>query len=293
MSYILEICDLIVNFPSFSLGPINLKLLQGRVHAYIGPNGAGKSTTIKSIFGAIKPDSGLIKFNNEIISDRKSLRTWINSMGIVTDNIFQWTNIKSADSLAFLSKMYDNWDFDLMNSLIDRLSFDSSTVIANLSTGEYTKLSIIAALSHKPSLLLLDEPTNGLDPFARNELIDILFEFMQNDENSILYSSHIIPEIDKIADEIAFLSDGKIILNDEKSNLIENWRKIYIPDNTPELIDSGIFERKIENDSIALVCSDYDKVCSQLKNMNIEIKSEEYMNLEQIVLSIFKKAKYD
>ncbi len=293
MSYILEICDLIVNFPSFNLGPINLKLLQGRVHAYIGPNGAGKSTTIKSIFGAIKPDSGLIKFNNEIISDRKSLRTWINSMGIVTDNIFQWTNIKSADSLAFLSKMYDNWDFDLMNSLIDRLSFDSSTVIANLSTGEYTKLSIIAALSHKPSLLLLDEPTNGLDPFARNELIDILFEFMQNDENSILYSSHIIPEIDKIADEIAILSDGKIILNEEKSNLIENWRKIYIPDNTPELIDSGIFERKIENDSIALVCSDYDKVCSQLKNMNIEIKSEEYMNLEQIVLSIFKKAKYD
>ncbi len=293
MSCVLEINDLIVNFPSFKLGPIDLKLHKGRVHAYIGPNGAGKSTTIKSIFGAIKPDSGVIKFNDEIISDRKSLRTWINSMGIVTDNIFQWTNIKSADSLAFLSKMYDDWDFDMMNSLIDRLRFDSSTVIANLSTGEYTKLSIIAALSHKPSLLLLDEPSNGLDPFARNELIDILFEFMQNDENSILYSSHIIPELDKIADEIAILSDGKIILNEEKSNLIENWRKISISENSPLIDDVAIFDRKIENDAITLICSDYDKVRNLLRNLKIEVKSEEFMNLEQIVLSVFKKAKYD
>lgn len=292
MNYALQLENLTVRFPGFILGPINLKLPKGRVLAYIGPNGSGKTTTIKTIFGAFKPDDGSVYFSGELISKTKGSRKWINDIGIVTENIFQWENIKAEDYLKFLSKMFDRWDFGLMAKLNDRLKLNVKSIISELSSGDRTKLSVIAAMSHNPSLLLLDEPTSGLDPFARNELMDILFEFMQNEEHSIVYSSHIIPEIDKIADEVAILIDGRVFVHNEKDELIEKWRKINVPLSAVLPESDTFFDVSNENGEWQIISSDYAYSVRHLANAGVKISGEHYMNLESIVLCILKNKKY-
>lgn len=292
MSNMLDINSLEVHFSSFKLGPLNFELPKGRVLAYIGPNASGKTTTIKTILGVYRPNKGKILFDGEEISSAKSKRIWVNRVGVVYDDMIQWSNLRVIDYLKFLSDMYDVWDESLQNKLIKRLSIDEKEIIAKMSFGSKTKLSIITALCHKPKLLLLDEPTSGLDPFSRNELMDILFEFMQNEENSIIYSSHIIPEIDKIADEIAILIDGQIYTHAEKSELIEKWRKLSIHSiNELPKMDEVIEINKNGLETI-LTTQDYEFTKTRMAQKGIEVRNESYMSLENIILAIMKSKKY-
>lgn len=293
MNNLLDIQGLEVKFQKFNLGPIDLSVPKGRVVAYIGPNGAGKTTTIKSVYGAYKIFAGEVLFEGLNISADQKDRSWINRIGIVSDESIYWRNLKVEDYFKFLSKMFDCWNVELMNSLAKRLKIDVKKVVGSLSAGDSTKVSIIAALSHNPTLLLLDEPTNGLDPFSRNMLIDILFEFMQNENNAILYSSHIIPEIDKIADEIAILIGGEIYSKSSKAEMIENWRTFTLNkfNGAPEEVSA--FEVISSGGQYEIISNDFVATREKLKNSGYTILEENFMPLENIIFSIFKKLNYD
>lgn len=277
------------SFNSFQLRRINLELAQGRVMALVGPNGAGKTTTLDCIAGIMFPDSGEIEICG--IKQNPNTKDWKFNFGYVSSEPIFINTMTGENFLKFVSKYYPSWNFNYMIELIEKLEFDSSVKIHKLSTGNKTKLEIITALSYQPKLLLLDEPTNALDPIIRDRFIEIIFDYMNNEENSVIWSTHIINEVSEIADEFAFLNNGELFEISSKVDLTENWRKIIIPaineiTDIPALIEYEIVDGKLE-----IITSNYENLIKYLKNNNIEVIDEYYMNVETIAIKNLERYK--
>lgn len=291
MNFNLKLEDVKKAFMGFSLGPISLELEKGKVMALIGPNGAGKTTTLDCISGIMNQDSGKIEvcgFDNNP-NDKK----WKNLFGYVTSEPALIKTMTGIGFLKYLSKYYYNWNFEIMNNLINKLEFPESQKIQQLSSGNKTKLEIISALSINPQLLLLDEPTNALDPIIRDIFLEIIFNFMSNEVNSVIWSTHIIPEVSTIADEFAFLINGQICEISSKTDLTDNWRKIIVKSdrilkNIPEVHEII----QVEN-SYELYSSYYSITEEYLRESNIEILEEYYMNIENICVKNLQKYKQE
>ncbi|WDC83402.1 ABC transporter ATP-binding protein [Caloramator sp. mosi_1] len=199
---ILEINNLCKNYRKFSLKNINLTLEEGKVLGLIGQNGAGKSTIIKSLLGLISYDSGSILINNQVMtSDSIKLK---HDIGYVPENVFLYQDVKCRDFYKFVKSCYKNWDDDLFFKLTKEFDLNLDKKIKELSKGNQVKILIIIAISHHPRLLVLDEPTSGLDPLIRNQVLDCLKRVVVEEKCSILFSSHITEDINKIADTVAF-----------------------------------------------------------------------------------------
>lgn len=206
---------------SFKLDNISLDLPYGCIMGLVGENGAGKSTTIKLILDIIKRDSGSIKlFGKEVSASSSKLR---DDVGIVLDEpgFPEAFNAKNINNV--MKHTYANWDEERFFSLLSRFDVDKSKKFKALSKGMKMKVSIAVALSHNAKLLILDEPTSGLDPVIRDEIVDIFYEFTRYHSNSILISSHIVSDLEKLCDYIAFIHKGKILLCDEKDRLLEKY----------------------------------------------------------------------
>ena len=187
----------------------------------IGQNGAGKSTTINSILNLVNFDSGDIKiFGKETSSINKDLR---NDIGVVFDeiNFHETFTVKNINNVT--SRIYSRWDKNLFFNYMKNFNLPLNKQIKNFSKGMKMKLSISIALSHYPKLLILDESTSGLDPVVRDEILDIFLDFVQDENHSILISSHITSDLEKIADYISFIHDGEIIFTKNKDELIYNY----------------------------------------------------------------------
>jgi len=185
---------------------------------FVGENGAGKTTTISMILNTIKRDSGTITlFGEEMTDERTDIR---NHIGVVFDAV-NFPGALTADKLsAVFQDIYREWDEALFRNLIGRLQVPSYIQIKDLSRGMTMKLATAVAMSHGAKLLLLDEATAGLDPVVREEMLDLFLEFVENEEHSILMSSHITSDLEKIADYITFIHQGKIILTEQKDTLL-------------------------------------------------------------------------
>jgi len=212
--------NVIKTFPEFKLGPLNLDLEPGTVLGFVGPNGSGKTTTIQCLVGLLRADSGEM----EVFGRPNDLNKpqWKLDIGYVGDiQVFyeRWTGQQNLD---FLSRFYPNWSNERVHELAKRFNLPLHKRAKDLSTGNRVKLSLIAALSHSPRLLLLDEPTSGIDPVVRMEVLDVLFEILETGERAIFYATHILPEISRLADELAFIEKGKIWLS-RKALLEDPW----------------------------------------------------------------------
>lgn len=222
MDYNLEISNLTKTYPGFSLKNVDLQLLKGTIMGLIGENGAGKSTLIKSFLGLIKKDSGNIRLlgldiNSEI---ETTIREQI---GVVFDeNHFPETLTAKDINLSF-SRIYKNWDSSLFFNYLEKFKIPDKKAIKDFSRGMKMKLSIAAALSHYPKLLILDEATSGLDPVVRNEILDVFLDFIQDEEHSILMSSHITTDLEKVCDYITFIQNGEIQFSRSKDELTEEF----------------------------------------------------------------------
>lgn len=218
--YAIEIKGLVKTFDSFKLGPINLSIPKGTIVGYIGQNGAGKSTTIKLLLGLLRRNSGEIRIldeenpNNIEIKDR---------IGVVFDDLLVPEEMTLVDVEKFCSRVYSKWDKNLFYELIGKFNLPQKKIIKNYSRGMKMKLSMGVALSHNAELLILDEATSGLDPIVREEILDLLLDFMQDENHTILISSHILSDLEKVADYIAFIHDGKILFMETKDELKENY----------------------------------------------------------------------
>lgn len=280
MNDILKIKGLKKSLNDFYLGPLDLNIKRGSIVGYIGENGAGKSTTIKLILGDMKKDSGEIyifgKKIEDLTEDEKK------KIAFVFEDFFfpQELNIKEVEK--FHSMYYGNyWEKETFNKLLKRFKLPEKKKISTFSRGMKMKLSLILALSHKPELLILDEATSGLDPVARDDILDILLEFIQDENKSIMISSHILSDLEKIADEIAFLHRGKLIFVENKDKLKEDYGLVSLSKEEFESID--------KNSIIAVRDYKFGKECLVKKELIPQNLEVENVSIEEIMVYMIKE----
>ena len=221
MTPILQIDSLCKSYEDFSLKNISFTLPQGCIMGLVGQNGAGKSTTLKAILGLVRPDSGSVKlFGQELQENEGQIKEQI---GVVFDSMNLPELLRGKDVGKVLGPLYQSWDQTAFNGYLERFSLPKNKLIKDYSRGMKMKVAIAAALSHGAKLLLLDEATGGLDPIVRDEILDILLEFMQDPTHGILFSSHITGDLEKIADYVTFIHEGQVRFSQPKDELLDSY----------------------------------------------------------------------
>lgn len=224
MEYILEVENLIKKYENFTLDNVSFKLEPGYIMGFIGPNGAGKSTTIKLIMNLIKKDGGEIKiFGKDYRKYEKQVK---NKIGFVYDENYYYQDLTIKQMKNIVASFYSRWDNDIFNKYIDDFELNPKSKIKTLSKGMKMKFSLAVALSHNADLILMDEPTSGLDPVFRREILDILYNVIQDENKSIFFSTHITTDLEKIADYITFLNQGKVVFSKPKDDVLESYKII-------------------------------------------------------------------
>lgn len=217
------------SFSGFSLQDISFELPKGYIMGLVGSNGAGKTTTIQLIMNMLQKDGGSI----EILGREGSVsETQVKQeIGIVYDSNFFVEAWSVAETEKVLSMFYDAWNHETFVDLLQRFELPEDAKVGKLSRGMQMKLMLACACSHNAKLLILDEPTSGLDPATRSELLDILQEYIQDGERSVLFSTHITTDLERIADYITYLENGRVIYTGNLEELLANYRIIKgIPD---------------------------------------------------------------
>lgn len=244
MENILEIKKLCKEYNGFQLKNINMELPKGMIMGFIGENGAGKTTTIKSILNIINSEGSIKIFGKDIKLNEKEIKEEI---GVVLDDSFLSEYLTAKQVNSIMKSMYKNWDKQLYFKYLEHFKLPKNKLVKDFSSGMKMKLKVATALSHHPKLLILDEPTSGLDPVARNEILDIFQDFIQNEENSILVSSHITSDLEHIADYITFINDGEIILSKTRDELLEQYGIVKCTKEEFERIDKKDYVKFKEN----------------------------------------------
>lgn len=220
MGSAIEVKNLQKSYSGFGLHNISFCVPQGRIVGLIGENGAGKTTTIKAILNLIDIEGGVISVLGSPTRISKRTRE---DIGVVFDGLCFHENLTVAQLGKIMQGMYKKWDMALFKQYCHRFDLDEKKRVGDLSKGMKMKLSITIALSHQPKLLILDEATSGLDPVMRDEILDVFLDFIQDEQNSILLSSHITSDLEKVADYIVFIHQGKVIFSLPKDTLLYQY----------------------------------------------------------------------
>lgn len=238
----LEIKDLTKTYAGFQLDHLNLTLPSGCIMGLVGENGAGKSTTIKLILDMIQRDSGTVAIMGR--DNRDDIRLTKQDIGVVMDEVGipECLNTKQIDKI--MSYAFENWDSSCFKEYLKKLNIPENKMFKEFSKGMKMKLGISIALSHHPKLLLLDEATSGLDPVVRDEVVEMFGEFTRQEDHSILISSHIVSDLEKICDYIAFIHKGKLLLCEEKDILLEQYGILQCTKEQLEELDSRYIKGK-------------------------------------------------
>ncbi len=277
----IEIKNLNKEFKDFELNIENLEIPKGAVIGLIGENGAGKTTFLKCILDLYKYDGEIKIFGEKVHKES------FEEIGAVLSNSFFSDNFKVKDVVDILKVAYKNFDEKMFYDCVNRFKMPKNKKLKELSTGNLMKLKIISAICHKPDLLILDEPTSGLDPVIRDEIIEFLFDYIRNDDRTILFSSHILSDIEKIADYIIYIRDGEIIFYDEKDTLIENYGILKTTEENLE--DYGDFILRTRK----------NKYSTEALIKNVDVFKEFYpneivdrVNVEDIMIFLSRGAKW-
>lgn len=290
-SYILEINDLRKVYDSFVLQDISFDLPKGYIMGLIGQNGAGKTTTIKLLMNIIKADSGQVRIfgqnYNESETDIK------NRIGYVGEEQNYYDEMSVVWTERFFANFYTDWNSLKFYQLLELFNVNKSKKIKELSKGMKVKLSIALALAHSPDLLILDEPTSALDPIVRREILDVLLDFIQDESKSVLFSSHITEDIEKIADYVTYIDNGKIILSEEKEKIKNDWKKIHFKSETEIGDIKNYIICKQENPfGVSGIIKNYTQYESDLQKLITKgaVKIEN-LSLDDILVAIAKEGK--
>ncbi len=239
MENILELQQICKSFPKsdFILDKLSFSLPYGSILGFVGENGAGKTTTIGCILNTVRKDSGMVKlFGKEMRDTDTDIREKI---GVVYDGD-NFPGFWSAKQLSqVMEGIYTQWDNALFQKYLENFHLPVKQKIKNYSRGMTMKLAIAVALSHHPQLLILDEATSGLDPIMRDEMLDVFLEFVQEESHSILLSSHITSDLEKVADYITFIHNGKLILTASKNDLVYHYAVMRCRESQFLALDPG------------------------------------------------------
>ena len=244
----IEIKNIKKIYKDFKLDINNFRVPSGTITGLIGENGAGKTTLIKSILGIIKSDCKNLKiFNKDYKENENDIK---DDIGLVLDNAFFPELLNAKDINTVMKGIYKNWDEKLFFKYLKDFNLPHDKEIKSLSCGMKKKLEIITALSHHPKLLILDEPTSGLDPVARSEVLDILLKFIKDEDHTVLLSTHITTDLEHTSDQIIFIDDGKIVLDEQKDNVINDYGILKC--------DHSYFDKISKNDVLAYKKNKYN-----------------------------------
>ncbi|MDU4891114.1 MAG: ABC transporter ATP-binding protein [Clostridium sp.] len=222
MENILEIKNLNKEYKNFSLRSVSLNLPKGFIMGLIGENGAGKSTLIKIIMNLVKRDSGSINiFGMDNLKFERKVKERI---GFVYDQCYYYDHISLEENGKMVAKLYSNWDNEKFNRYLNKFSLNKKQLLKELSKGMRMKFSLCIALSHGAELIIMDEPTAGLDPIVRNEVLEELQRLLETESLSVIISTHITEDLEKIADYITFIKDGEIVFSTSKDEIEDNYR---------------------------------------------------------------------
>jgi len=236
----IEIKNLTKTYPGFRLDNLNLTLPSGCILGLIGENGAGKSTTIKLLLGILQPDSGQRTLLGQASPNMEDI-------GVVLDESGFPECLNARQTGKIMSEIFKRWDMDQYFTLLNRFSIPTDKKYREFSRGMKMKLAIAVAMSHDPKLLILDEATSGLDPVIRDDVLDLFMEFTRDSGHSILISSHIVSDLEKLCDYIAFLHKGKLMLMEEKDALYEHYGMVLCAKEEFDSIPSYAIKGKKEN----------------------------------------------
>jgi len=237
----LEINALTKSFGDFTLDNVSFTLPRGCVLGLIGENGAGKSTTIKLILDMLRPDSGSIKVLGR---DRGELPSVKEDIGVVLDEVGLPECLNTRQVADVMRLSYKNWDDRKYSELMRRFALPDNKPFKSFSRGMKMKLGIAVALSHGSKLLILDEATSGLDPVARDEVVDMFMDFTRDEEHSILISSHIVSDLEKLCDYVAFIHAGKLLVCEEKDRLLDKYALIHCSEKQLSELSEGAVRYK-------------------------------------------------
>lgn len=244
----IEIKSIKKTYKDFKLDINNLEVQSGTITGLIGENGAGKTTLIKSILGMIKSNCKNLKiFNKDYKENENEIK---DDIGLVLDNAFFPELLNAKDINTVMKGIYKNWDEKLFFKYLKDFNLPHDKEIKSLSCGMKKKLEIITALSHHPKLLILDEPTSGLDPVARSEVLDILLKFIKDEDHTVLLSTHITTDLEHTSDQIIFIDDGKIVLDEQKDNVVNDYGILKC--------DHSYFDKISKNDVLAYKKNKYN-----------------------------------
>ena len=271
MTPALDLRGLALRYKRFTLGPIDLRLEPGRVVGLIGPNGSGKTTTLRCVAGNLYPDAGSIVVHGW--TARTNDAGWKAMIGYVPDRPEFFEHQRAGAFLRLISHLYPDWSDTLARELIHRFRLDPQRKVKQLSAGDRMKVWLIAALAHRPKLALFDEPTAGLDPVVRSEVFDVMGTMMESEEMTILYSTHILDDLHRLADELVFLDRGQVRLHAAKDDLIDSWRRIRFRRN---------------GESREVVSQDVPTTLTELSGSGAETVSVSPLTLEEIAVAIMK-----
>lgn len=231
----IEIRKISKAYPHFTIDEVSLDVKQGYITGLIGPNGAGKSTLIKLMLGMIYPDSGTVKvLGRDMPQQEVDIKQRV---GIVSDEGGYYDHLTIHDTKKLIAPFYEKWNDAKFNRYLEHFELSPRKKINALSKGMKIKFSLAIALSHEAELLIMDEPTSGLDPVFRRELLDLLADMMLEEKNSIIFSTHITTDLDRIADYIAFINRGKLVFNEAKDDVLNRYA---IVKGGQELLDADI-----------------------------------------------------
>ena len=241
----LEIKNLTKSYPGFTLDNLNLTLPSGCIMGLIGENGAGKSTTIKLILDMIHKDSGSITILGKDNTD--SIELTKEDIGVVMDEVGipECLTVKQVGNV--MKHTFRNWDDTEYARLVQKLALPDKKQFKEFSRGMKMKLGIAIALSHKAKLLILDEATSGLDPVVRDEVVEMFSDFTRDENHSILISSHIVSDLEKLCDYVAFLHKGKLLLCEEKDQLLAEYGLIHCTAEEIQNLPAEAIKYKKEN----------------------------------------------
>ena len=238
MNNILEVSGLKKAYKDFNLSDISFSLQEDCITGFIGVNGAGKTTTLRAILNLVSKESGTITlFGKDMQKNEKELK---NRIGIVLDDGCFYNELSMSEMKSIIAPAYSTWSEQNYKAYMERFSLNPHQKISELSKGMHMKFALVLALSHNADLLIMDEPTSGLDPLIRNQLMEILTDYMNQGGKSVFFSTHVTSDLDKIADMLILIDNGKILFEEEKDTLIDNHRLIkgdkkYLNEETRKL----------------------------------------------------------
>ena len=219
---IVEVRGLVKRYPSFELKEASFPVEAGRITGFIGRNGAGKTTTIKAMLNLVHPDGGTVfYFGKPLAGNETEIKKHI---GYSTGAVNWYPRKKIRDIVDIVKRFYDTWDEEAYRRYLAMFKLDESKTPLELSEGMKVKFNLLVALSHRAEVLILDEPTSGLDPFSRNELLDVFGE-LKKDGVAVFFSTHIISDIEKCADDIVYISGGRIVAAMPRADFAERFSR--------------------------------------------------------------------